>query len=174
VQNLDEGTERDMYELAIDRLEAAGFIHHELSNFARPGKECRHNQAYWANDAHWGFGLGAAEYVSGERRINTRDLDGYIRSCLAGESPVQHAETLPPRDRALETMSQNLRRNTGIDRIRFAEQTGFDLDSLVGTALGRLVELGMLDNDASSMRLTRAGKCVADSVIAELWTAALR
>ena len=76
---------------AIDALEAAGFEHYEISNFARPGRRCRHNQVYWANEAYFGFGMGAARYVRGRRELNTRDLHdlhspGAVRR--AGDVPV--------------------------------------------------------------------------------------
>lgn len=167
--NLDEDMELAMYERAIDVLEGAGYIHYELSNFARPGRACRHNQIYWANDAHWGFGMGAAEYVDGTRRVNTRDLETYIRRNATGRDPVQSRETLPPRERALETLGQNLRRHIGIERLRFAAQTGMSLDDFAGTTIARLREMGFLVDDGERVFLTRAGKYVADSVTAEFW-----
>jgi oxygen-independent coproporphyrinogen-3 oxidase len=169
LQNLAEEAELAMYERAIDQLEDAGFIHYELSNFAKPGKECRHNQAYWANDAHWGFGMGAAEYVRGERRMNTRDLETYIRRAQAGESTAYQKESLEPRARALETLGQNLRRRQGVESARFQVQTGFSLEELAGSTVARLVEWELLIDDGANVSLTRRGKCVADSVVAEFW-----
>ncbi|MEI7686033.1 MAG: radical SAM family heme chaperone HemW [Planctomycetota bacterium] len=174
VHGLNEDLELAMYEHAIDRLEGAGYVHVELSNFARPGKECRHNHVYWANEAHWGFGMGAAEYVRGRRCVNTRDLDTYIRRALAGTATAQQSETLEPRERALETLGQNLRRRLGIERERFAIQTGFSLAELGGAALERLVAWGLLQDDGRCVFLTRRGKCVADSVTAEFWKSSFR
>jgi oxygen-independent coproporphyrinogen-3 oxidase len=168
IQALNEATELAMYELAMDRLEAAGFDHYEISSFARPGCQCRHNQVYWANHAHWGFGLGAARYVEGVRSTNTRDLTTYIRRLQRGQSPVFQSEQLPPLERARETMSVQLRRATGVDRPEFLQQTGIALDALAGPAVARLVQLGLLHDDGTRIFLTRPGQCVADSVIAEL------
>src|SRR5262249_23719226 len=78
VQPLDEETELAMYLDGLDNLNAAGFEHYEISNHARPGKRCRHNQVYWANEAYFGFGLGAARYVEGCRELNTRSIQEYI------------------------------------------------------------------------------------------------
>lgn len=169
VRPLDEETELGLYERAMDRLESAGYRHYELSNFARPGKECRHNEVYWANEAHFGFGMGAAEYVRGVRSLNTRDLESYLRKALAGQPTTFQSEMLEPRERALETLGQNLRRDRGVEIGRFREQTGFDVSGLAGSAVARLEELGILTLDDAGLRLTRRGKCVADSVIAELW-----
>jgi oxygen-independent coproporphyrinogen III oxidase len=163
-----EDDELAMYEHAIDRLKAAGFEHYEVSNFARPGFRCRHNERYWANEAYYGFGDGAARYVGGVRELNTRDTRLYIRKVLSGESPTFQSEELGPRDRAFETIGTQLRRRAGIDRVRFREQTGIDLDDLAGERLRALVADRLLLDDGYSVSLTRRGLCVADAVIEEL------
>jgi oxygen-independent coproporphyrinogen-3 oxidase len=168
VRPLDEDAELALYAHAIDTLEAAGFEHYEISNFARPGRRSRHNQVYWANEAYFGFGMGAARYVLGRRELNTRDLRGYLRRALSGESAVFQSEELPPAERARETMAVQLRRAEGIARPAFRDQTGFDLDEVAGPALARHAELGLLADDGTRVRLTRQGKYVADAVIAGL------
>jgi oxygen-independent coproporphyrinogen-3 oxidase len=171
VTPLDEDAERTLYELAMDELAAAGLEHYEISNFARPGCRSRHNQVYWANEAYFGFGLGAARYVRGRRELNTRDLHRYLSATLAGQPATFQSEELAPRERALETVSVQLRRAEGVKRQAFAAQTGFDLDALVGERVRQLVGLGLLRDDGAAVRLTRAGKCVADAVIVELLAA---
>jgi oxygen-independent coproporphyrinogen-3 oxidase len=168
VQALAEEDELGMYLLAMDRLEGAGFEHYEISSFALPGYRCRHNQVYWANEAYFGFGMGAAAYVRGRRTLNTRDLHTYLHRALAGESCVFQEEELPPEQRARETMMLNLRRADGIDRPAFRSQTGFDVNELAGQALRIQIDLGLLDDDGQRIRLTRRGKCVADAVISQL------
>lgn len=165
VRPLDEETELLLYAQAIDTLEAAGFEHYEISNFARPGRRSRHNQVYWANEAYFGFGMGAAGYVLGRRELNTRDLRGYVRRALAGEPTAFQSEELTPPERARETMAVQFRRAEGIERGAFREQTGFDLDALAGPAIARHVELGLLADDGGRVRLTRQGMYVADAVI---------
>jgi oxygen-independent coproporphyrinogen-3 oxidase len=113
--------------------------------------------------------MGAAEYVGGERRLNTRDLAGYVLKALAGETTAFQTERLPPRERALETIGQNLRRLRGIERVDFRERTGFDLDNLVPAALAKMSSLELIEDDGARVRLTRRGKCVADSVVSEFW-----
>ena len=165
---LNEEQELGLYAAAIDTLEAAGFEHYEISSFALPGKRCRHNEVYWANEAYFGFGMGAARYVNGCREVNSRNLQGYIRRVLSGEPAAFQSEELPPEERARETMAVQLRRREGIDRIAFREQTGYDLDTLAGAAIGRHVEQGLLADDGRHVRLTRQGKYVADAVIERL------
>ncbi len=166
VRGLDEETELALYSSAIDTLGAAGFEHYEISNFAKPGRRCRHNGAYWANWAYFGFGMGAARYVRGRRELNTRDLQAYLRRALAGEPAAFQAEELPPEERARETLALGLRREEGVARAAFRAQTGFDLDALAGEAVGRFGELGLMEDDGGRVRLTRPGKYVADAVIA--------
>ncbi|MCS6863614.1 MAG: coproporphyrinogen-III oxidase family protein [Gemmataceae bacterium] len=162
-----EDDELAMYEYAIDRLTAAGYEHYEISNFARPGFRCRHNERYWANEPYYGFGVGAARYVQGVRELNIRNTQLYIRRALAGEPTTFQREELPPRQRAFETIATQLRRADGIDRIGFRDQTGFDLDELASTVIARLEDYGIVDDDGRRVRLTRRGRCVADAAIAE-------
>lgn len=172
VQRLEEDAELAMYTMAMDMLEAASFEQYEISNFACPGFRCRHNQVYWANHAHFGFGVGAASYVQGERKLNVRSTEAYIERALAGKPTHYQSETLPPRERALETIGQQLRRREGIERHSFEEQTGLDLDAIAGTTLDQHIELGLLADDGVRVSLTRSGRCVADAVIADFWRTA--
>ena len=168
---VEEDGELAMYEGAIDTLTAAGFEHYEISNFALPDFRCRHNERYWANEAYYGFGVGAARYVNGVRELNTRDTQAYIRKVLAGESPTFQSEKLGPRDRAFETIGTQLRRAEGIDRVRFAEQCGLSLDEVAGERIAGLVANGLLEDVGGSVRLTHRGKCLADGVIEDLMKA---
>jgi oxygen-independent coproporphyrinogen-3 oxidase len=172
VRPLDEDTELAQYELAMDRLEAAGFEQYEISSFARrdetSSRRCRHNLVYWANEPYLGFGVGAARYVDGRRELNTRDLASYIERALAGEATTFQSEKLEADERARETMAIQLRRAEGIGRFSFQAQTGWNLDALAGEAIRRQVELGLLADDGGSVRLTRRGKCLGDAVICEL------
>ena len=83
-----------MYESTIERLAAAGLEMYEISNFARPGHESRHNLVYWANDAYFGFGVGAARYLRGVRSVNTRELNAYLRRIEAGLPATGPSEEL--------------------------------------------------------------------------------
>lgn len=166
-----EDEELAMYERSMDRLAAAGFEHYEISNFARPGYRCRHNERYWANEAYFGFGVGAARYVNGVRELNTRDTKLYVKKVLTGEVPTFQSETLAPRDRAFETIGTQLRRAEGIGRERFRVQTGFDLEELAGERIELLIAAGLMESGAGGIRLTRRGKCLADAVIEDLMKA---
>lgn len=165
---IDEEVERTLYAQTIDRLSAAGLAQYEISNHARPGDESRHNLVYWANDAYFGVGLGAARYVRGERSVNTRDLPAYLKRIEAGLPATGPTETLDPRGRARESAVLMLRRTAmGLDRADFSRRTGFDLDDLAGPTVRRWVDRGLLDDDGRRVRLTREGLFIADAVLCE-------
>lgn len=161
---LDEELERAMYAAAIDTLTAAGFEHYEVSNFARPGHRCRHNEAYWAGDGYYAVGPGAARHENGRREMNHRSTTTYLKRVLGGQSPTAESETLDPADRARELLVFSLRRLAGIERDAFAAKTGFALESLIGEPLARMVSLGLLADDGRQVRLTREGLFVSDAI----------
>jgi len=164
----DDELQRDMYLAAIDQLSAAGWRHYEVSNFARPGHESRHNRAYWSGNGYFAVGPGAARYVEGVREINHRSTTTYLRRVLAGESPVAESEQLSPEQRARETLVFSLRQLDGVATAAFQEQTGFTIDGLAKREIDRLVEQGLLDKESGWLRLSREGLLVSDALWPEL------
>jgi oxygen-independent coproporphyrinogen-3 oxidase len=167
---LPEEIERDMYALAIDRLIAAGFEHYEVSNFARPGHRCRHNEVYWAGAEYFAAGPGAARYVAGRREVNHRSTLTWIDRLERGQSPVAESETLDAEDRARELLVLALRRREGIARDEFQRRTGHEIDALVGRELARYTDLGLFAEEHGRLVLTRKGLYVSDAI----WPAFLR
>jgi oxygen-independent coproporphyrinogen-3 oxidase len=169
VRAVDEEVEHAMYAHTIDRLSSLGLRQYEISNFARDGHESRHNLVYWANDAYYGFGLGAARYEDGVRSSNTRDLPAYLRRLEAGQVPSGPIERLDPEARARETAVLMLRRTElGIDRGEFQRRTGFSIDAICGESIARSVSRGWLEDDGNRVRLTRDGLFLADTVMSEM------
>jgi len=160
----DESLEAAMYELAMDALPAAGFEQYELSNFARPGRESRHNTVYWLGLPYWGFGPGAASYVNGVRVTNHRSVTTWLQRTLTGESAAMVREELTAEERAREAIMLGLRRVCGIDRREFAERFEIDLDDLAGPTIGQFTASGMMEDADGVIRLTRRGRLLADSV----------
>lgn len=167
VARVDADVEAAMYEATIDALARAGLRQYEISNFARPGRECRHNLAYWHNEPHLGLGPSAAGLVDGVRYRNVPDASAYGGAVREGRSPQVEQERLEPERRARETAMLELRLIDGIDRARFAARFGRDPADLFADALARHVPGGRLACDDGAIRLTRAGLLVADSVIAD-------
>ena len=168
IARASEDDELAMYERAIDFLSAAGYEHYEISNFARPGFRCRHNDVYWANEAYLGFGPSAVSYLGGERRRNVASVEEYAAVLAAGRSPVDFREQLSEEKRARETAVMNLRRRRGIDLAEFARHTGFDARTLFAGEFERMSEFGLIELDDASVRLSRRGLFVADTVLSEL------
>jgi oxygen-independent coproporphyrinogen-3 oxidase len=169
VHPVDEESERTMYEHTIDRLAAEGLEMYEISNFARPGHESRHNLVYWANDAYFGVGLGAARYLRGVRSSNTRDLPFYLKLIDESQDATGPTETLDPEARARETAVLMLRRTViGLDRDDFQRRTGFRFDAIAGDALPRHRAGGLLEDDGQRVRFTREGLFLADTVLSDL------
>jgi oxygen-independent coproporphyrinogen-3 oxidase len=165
---VEESLERSMYEAAIDRLEAAGFEHYEVSNFARPGCRCRHNEAYWECRPWEGFGPGAARFDGRTRTTNHRSTTTWIRRMLAGADATGDVDAMSPEEAARERLVVGLRRRDGVGRDAFRDASGCDLDAVAGGAIGRWVEAGLALDDGRTVRLTRAGLLVSDTLWADV------
>ncbi len=162
-----ENLEREMYAAAMDDLAADGFEQYEISNFARPGFRCRHNETYWQSLPYFGFGPGAARYLNGRREMNHRSVTTWIKRVRAGESPIMDAEELCNEDRARELCVLGLRTCAGINRREFETRTGYPLESLAADAIHRHLKIELLEQTATHLRLTREGRFVADTVVAD-------
>ncbi len=160
----DEEAERAMYAVAIDLLVAAGFEHYEVSNFARSGRRCRHNEVYWSGGEYFAAGPGASRHIAGVRETNYRSVTKWLQCISAGESPIAERENLNAADKARELLIFGLRRLEGIDRSWFAERSGFSIDALVREPLQKFVATGLLTDDGGRVKLTREGLFVSDSI----------
>ncbi|MGE0479097.1 MAG: radical SAM family heme chaperone HemW [Phycisphaerae bacterium] len=168
VQRAENELEATMYETAIADLAAAGYEQYEISNFARPGCQCRHNLAYWHNEPHVSIGPSAAGLVNGERYKNVPDTAAYVRAVRAGRSPRVESERLPLERQARETAMLELRLNAGIERTRFERRYGRDPADLFAGEFAPHVELNLLEVTPTHVRLTPRGRLVADAIIVDL------
>jgi oxygen-independent coproporphyrinogen III oxidase len=167
IARIDEDTDRAMYDLAIDHLDAAGIAQYEISNFARPDFECLHNQGYWENRPYIGIGPSAASYWQAARTTNVSDISAYVQAIEAGCSPEQE-RTCPDADEQIcETAILNLRRREGVNCDGFRLTTGVDFLDVFAGPVERYRRLGLLDVDAESIRLSRNALAVADSVLVD-------
>jgi len=164
---LPDELERDMYAATMSDLAAAGFEHYEISNFARPGFRCRHNQTYWQAIPYFGFGPGAARYINGVRSSNHRSTTTWIKRVLAGERAIGMTEELEPAHRAREALVLGLRELKGVRRDRFQQVTGFDLDELAGSEIARQLAAKNIEDFGDGIRLSQTGIFLADSVIVD-------
>lgn len=110
----DENLVRDLYLQAVPAAAARGIAQYEISNFARPGEESRHNRRYWSRSEYLGFGVGAHSFTRDRRRGNARDVPRYIELVLAGKSPVEFEEELGPGEIRREKIFLGLRQVSGL------------------------------------------------------------
>jgi oxygen-independent coproporphyrinogen III oxidase len=162
----DDGLAAEHYRLAEKVLAEAGYGHYELSSWARPGHESRHNAAYWARHAYTGLGAGAHSYDGlAHRSWNVRDLDDYLRGAEAGERPSEGGEQLGEPTRAFEAVALGLRRLGGLRRDAFIAEFGSDPVARFGYAVASGCERGLLEVDADRLRLTAAGRLFANDAL---------
>ena len=158
-----------MYESAIKSLEKNGFQQYEISSFATRGHQSRHNNVYWSGQPYFAFGPGASRFVDGIRETNHQSTTRYINRMEAGIDPTAHRESLDQRELALERLVIGLRRNDGIERSPFVEQTGFDVDDLIGrSVLDQFNEQELIAVTPDNVRLTRRGLMVCDWIAGEI------
>lgn len=166
---VDQEIDREMYELAIDKLAAGGIEQYEISNFAGPGFECKHNLGCWANDPYIGVGPAAGSYYNGERFSNFADIDAYTSGIFGGGCVIAETHRPNVKEIACETAVLNLRRIKGIVLNEYKSSTGFDLFEIFGEVIEKHVENGMLIHNKTEGRLYLSRKAlgVADSVICD-------
>lgn len=160
---LDEEDELRMFRFTERRLRHAGWQRYEISAFARPGKQCRHNLGYWRNEPYAGYGAGAFSYLDGERCGNERHLERYARAVHErGDAFVSH-ERLEGSRAAAETIFLGLRTRYGVRLDSVGERHGIDAQREFAPVVTRLREQGLLRR-GEPLRMTRRGWRVADTV----------
>ncbi|MFM8231264.1 MAG: coproporphyrinogen-III oxidase family protein, partial [Chthoniobacterales bacterium] len=156
-----ENTEQDagFFERGIELLSGAGYAQYEISNYAKPGRACRHNIAYWEGADYVGLGPSAWSTVGERRWQNIPDTAAYVHAMQAGVRPISIEEILPAETREAEKIAFGLRMNAGIDPSTLARS-----HDLVTT----LREEGLLEDHGPRVRLTARGRLLADEIAAEL------
>jgi oxygen-independent coproporphyrinogen-3 oxidase len=164
----DEETRADMFEAVDEVLQPAGIRRYEISNFARPGRECRHNVAGWRGGDLLGVGASAASHVEHVRWTNVADLDEYVRRIGRGESAAGALEELDEETWAAEDLYLGLRLRDGLDageRLRRVPEPG---RSRLQAVLDGSAARGLLESEGDRVCLSRRGRLLADQVFAEL------
>ena len=158
----------DMYRWAMARLAEADFEHYEISNWARPGHACRHNQVYWRNEPWLGLGAGAYGWRVGERYSNILAPTHYIEAVQAGGLPIGRREPIDRRTEMNETLMLGLRLRAGLDLAVFEQRFGVRLVEARREALAELVQWGLVGLEENRLRLTDQGILVANDVTVRL------
>lgn len=164
----DDDEQAAMYYEAIDTLAAAGFGQYETSNFARPGRECRHNLKYWRDGEYVGFGPSAAGHWGGGRYRNPPELDGYYAAAATGRWPLADPEPSDPYREMRTAAVLGLRLTEGIDAAAFEERFGVNPKTYYEKELAAFVAAGLVTVDGDNVGLSRRGLFLADEVFAAL------
>lgn len=161
----DDELAAGQYQLAEELLDRAGYRHYELSSWARPGCESRHNSAYWERRPYTGIGAGAHSFDGATRSWNVRDLDRYLALTAAGERPVEGSEELPEPTRAFEAIALGLRRVDGMSRAAFAAEFGQDPVERHAAAVEATTRIGLIEVAGDAIRLTARGRLLANEAL---------
>jgi oxygen-independent coproporphyrinogen-3 oxidase len=165
----------DIYLLASDHLAREGYTHYEISNWALPGKECRHNLTYWKNGAYLGFGVGAHSHLGGYRWANILSPTEYVANLdRAKTSKAQQPGFLTPVTGSIEPIDRNLeiaesvilglRLEEGIGFASFTHRFGIELPDLYRQQIKELTGVGLIAADGRGIRLTPRGRLLGNEV----------
>ena len=153
----DDDTVERMYDTMTAFLSAHGYARYEISNFAKPGFESRHNLSYWQDVPYLGVGAAAHSYLEGQRYENVREIPAYIEGIRTGKGVRRQEETMT-REIAMEEFAfLALRTARGIDRARFERRFGVPLEAVYADAIAKLKRQGLLEADEAGVHLTPLG-----------------
>jgi oxygen-independent coproporphyrinogen-3 oxidase len=154
----------EMYEHAEEVLARAGYVQYEISNWALPGRECRHNMTYWQNHPYLGFGAGAHSFTGEFRQYNVYSPEEYVLRVTRGETAVAATEQIDRATEIAETMIMGLRLCRGVSFQDFERRFGLSLDQVYGAQIGEIIELGLLEENDCAIRLTARGRLLGNEV----------
>ena len=156
-------------ELLMGKLEAHGYEHYEISNFAKPGFHSRHNSSYWNGDYYLGVGPSAHSYNGNTRQFNISNNHHYIKAIQQGQIPFE-LEILSREDKINEYLLISLRTSKGANLSKLKSEYGFNLIEEASTYINNLIskDLALLEND--TLCLTKKGKLLADKIASDLFT----
>ena len=158
----DEDTDREMYHMTSRILEKYGFNRYEISNYARPGYECRHNLGYWTGVEYYAAGLDAASYYGHCRYSNTPDMEEYLKDPLAGPTLI---EKLDLSGLMSEYMILGLRLTDGVSVSEFEKRFKTPLSCVYGSKIDRFIRDGLLEQKNNKLNLSEKGLDLANLVM---------
>ncbi|MCX0393442.1 radical SAM family heme chaperone HemW [Clostridium perfringens] len=162
-----EEEERKMYHLAKKILEENGFNQYEISNYAKEGKECRHNLAYWNMDNWIGVGSAAASYINGKRIKNISSVEKYINSINEKGEAVEEIINNSKNDNMEEFMFMGLRKINGIDENEFKNRFSMNINDVYGEILNKYIGEGLLIRESGRIFLSEKGIEISNIIMAD-------
>lgn len=163
-----EDDERDMYREGKKFLEEMGYRQYEISNFAKEGMECRHNEIYWMCEEYLGVGASSSSFVNKKRLKNIDSIEEYIKRVNNGDFVVEEEYENTREDDIEEFMFMGLRMNEGISEEKFKEKFGVDVDSIYRNVINKNIELGLLKRKCGKIYLSDLGIELSNSVMSDM------
>ena len=160
----DEDEMARFYEMAQEKLGAAGYHHYEISNWAKPGFESKHNLKYWRRAPYLGFGAGAHSFSGSQRWANAHDAAAYVSAIEGGKLPVEQLESVTAEQALEEELFLGLRQLNGIDFRRIEKEYGVALSA----RFEPLTAAGLVERDGDVIRLAEKKLSVSNEVFVEL------
>lgn len=160
----EEELDREMYHWAVDYLAEHGYEQYEISNFAKKGRQSRHNRIYWQAEEYLGMGLGSHSYMAGERFHNIYDLQKYMQADGDVSLLKEEVEVITEEDALAEFMFLGLRLTEGVSFARFRERFGRKMKNIYGEQIEELEKDGLLQEDEKGIRLTARGVDISNFV----------
>ena len=167
IKETDEELSLAMYDALADRLKAEGYEHYEISNFARPGFRSRHNSSYWRQEPYIGLGAAAHSFDLRSRQWNTADLNAYVEAVSQGRIPAEREE-LDARTTFDDIVTTALRTREGIDTDYVERSLGQKYKDHLASEAAPFIAQGLMEQDGASLRLTRRGIYISDSIMSSL------
>ncbi len=158
-----------MYERGAQALEAAGYAQYEISNFALPGKQCKHNLNYWKPGEYIGIGSSAASYFKQSRFSNVESPADYIKKIKAGEDPAGFTEKIDDEKKKKDYIMMRLRTKDGLDYAGFKSIFEFDFPAKYSNMIGKLKAEGLAENIDTALSLTRKGFLLSNEIIKQFF-----
>ena len=162
-----EEEERKMYHLAKKILEENGFNQYEISNYAKKGKECRHNLAYWNMDNWIGVGSASASYMDGKRIKNISSVEEYINSINEKGEAIEEIINNSKNDNMEEFMFMGLRKINGIDENEFKNRFSMNINDVYGEIINKYIDAGLLIRESGRIFLSEKGIEISNIIMAD-------
>ena len=163
----DEDTEREIYKKTEVILNQAGYHRYEISNYAKEGKECKHNLGYWERKNYLGFGLGAASLMENVRYKNTDNLEFYMGHAKCPKIIQEDIQQLTEQEQIEEFMFLGLRKTEGISKTEFFKTFGTPLETYYETQINRFLGEKLLQTEGDRLYLTKRGIDISNYVLSE-------
>lgn len=164
----EDHMDRKMYHEGVNFLKSRGFKHYEISNFCKPGYECKHNLFYWQIRPYLGFGVAAHSNLENNRFSNFINFNDYFGSLKEGKAPILQSEYIDSNMEMAEYMIMGLRLIDGVDKNEFRNRFDRDVEDVYGHVIEKYVREGLLEENSTNIKFTEKGLDLSNIVYVDI------